>query len=339
VTRDEPAGPLLTVADLRCRIGTAAGTVRALDGVDLSLRRGEVLGLVGESGSGKSMLVRSIMGMRPDGAELTGRITLDGTDLTAMDAKAAHRLRGRRIGMVFQDPMTALNPVVRIGRQITEVARRTLGLSAGEARDRAAGLLARVGIPEPAERLRHYPHQFSGGMRQRITIAMALACDPDLLIADEATTALDVTVQRQILDLLQGLQRDRGMAMILVSHDLGVVAGRADEVAVMYAGRIVEQAPAEALFTGRRHRYTEALLDAVPRLDRPRHTRLRAIPGLPPDPVRDDPGCPFGPRCPRAADRCRTERPELVEAGPGHRHACFVPVEPEERGTTKEQVG
>ena len=330
MTRDRPVtpdGPLLTVEGLRCRIATPAGTVRALDGVDLDLRRGEVLGLVGESGSGKSMLVRSIMGIRPARAEQDGRIVLDGADLTAMDARAAHRLRGRRVGMVFQDPMTALNPVVRIGRQITEVARRTLGLSAREARDRAVELLARAGIPEPAARLRHYPHQFSGGMRQRITIAMALACDPDLLIADEATTALDVTVQRQILDLLAGLQRDRGMAMILVSHDLGVVAGRADRVAVMYAGRIVEQAPAADLFAARRHRYTEALLGAVPRLDLPRHSRLRAVPGLPSDPTRDDPGCPFAPRCPRAGDRCRTERPPLVEERPGHQHACFDPVE------------
>jgi oligopeptide/dipeptide ABC transporter ATP-binding protein len=324
VTADEP---LLAVADLRCLIETPAGTVRALEGVDLTLRRGQVLGLVGESGSGKSMLVRSIMGMRPARATLSGRIAIDGDDLLAMDTKAAHRLRGRRIGMVFQDPMTALNPVVRIGRQITEVARRTLGLNARQARERAVELLEQVGIPEPAERTGHYPHQFSGGMRQRITIAMALACDPDLLIADEATTALDVTVQRQILDLLQGLQRDREMAMILVSHDMGVVAGRADEVAVMYAGRIVEQAPTGELFTAHRHRYTEALLDAVPRLDHPRHTRLRSIAGLPPDPSQATPGCPFAPRCPRAAERCRTEEPMLFEEHPGHRHACFVPVE------------
>ncbi|MGI5326940.1 ABC transporter ATP-binding protein [Actinomadura nitritigenes] len=327
MTGDEP---LLAIADLRCAIETPAGTVRALEGVDLTLRRGQVLGLVGESGSGKSMLVRSVMGMRPARSTLTGRIAIDGEDLLGMPPKAASRLRGRRVGMVFQDPMTALNPVVRVGRQITEVARRTLGLNARQARERAVELLTQVGIPEPAERIGHYPHQFSGGMRQRITIAMALACDPDLLIADEATTALDVTVQRQILDLLQGLQQERGMAMILVSHDMGVVAGRADEVAVMYAGRIVEQAATGDLFTGHRHRYTEALLDAVPRLDHPRHTRLRSIAGLPPDPTRANQGCPFAPRCPSAADRCLAEEPALVEERPGHRHACWVPVEIEE---------
>ncbi|MFC4855915.1 ABC transporter ATP-binding protein [Actinophytocola glycyrrhizae] len=317
--------PLLVVRDLSCHIHTAAGTLRAVDGVSLAVERGQVLGVVGESGCGKSTLVRAVAGALGPGHRITGEVRLDGVAPAALPPAQARRVRGRRIGMVFQDPMTALNPVVPVGRQLTEGMRHHLGLGRAEARDRAIDLLNQVGVPDPARRLRHYPHQFSGGLRQRITIAIALSCEPDLLIADEATTALDVTVQRQILDLLADLAGERGMAMILVSHDLAVVAGRADHVAVMYGGRVVEHGRAAAVFSAPRHRYTEALLAAVPRLGDAPHSRLRVIAGSPPDPYAPPPGCPFAARCSHARADCAAGVPPLTGTA-AHEHACLVPV-------------
>jgi peptide/nickel transport system ATP-binding protein len=321
-----PAEPLLRASDLRVHLDTPRGLLKAVDGVSFSIERGETLGLVGESGSGKSMLVRSLMGICPSIANIHGSVKLDGRELVGVPRKEARTIWGNRIAMVFQDPMTSLNPVIRIDRQLTESMTLHLKLGKKEAGERAIELLKLVGIPEPVKRARQYPHQLSGGMRQRVTIAMALACDPDVLIADEATTALDVTVQRQILDLLQEIQVERGMGMILVSHDLGVVAGRTDQIAVMYAGRMVEHSPTADLFAQRKHRYTEALLAAVPRLDVPRDQRPRAIPGSPPDLVTLKSGCAFAARCPAADDLCREERPELGEALGSHRFACHHPV-------------
>jgi peptide/nickel transport system ATP-binding protein len=301
---------LLDVRDARCVIPAPKGDVVALGGVDLRLGAGEVLGLVGESGSGKSTLAKFVIGALPPGSRTSGRVMLNGLDLTAQSPERARALRGRRIGTVFQDPMMALNPVVPIGRQISEAPRFLLGMSAAQRRELAADLLAQVGIPEPEYRLGHYPHQFSGGMRQRITIAMALSCSPDLLIADEATTALDVTVQRQILDLLAELVELRSLAMMLVSHDLAVIAGRTHTTAVMYAGRIVEYGPTERVFAAPQHPYTRALLEAVPRVDAEEGSRMRAIPGAPPDLAALGTGCSFAPRCTLATAACRQGLPE-----------------------------
>lgn len=318
--------PLLSVRHLRTHIPTPRGLVRAVEDVSFDLHRGRTLGLVGESGSGKSMLVRSLIGITPGRAERSGEIRLDGEDLLTLSRRRLRGYLGRRVAMVFQDPMTSLNPVVRIDRQLTEAPVRHLGMDRRRAREVALDLLHQVGIPEPERRMRQYPHQLSGGMRQRVMIAIALACEPELLIADEATTALDVTVQKQILDLLSRLQRERNMAMIMVSHDLGVVAGRTDDVAVMYGGRLVEKAPTTDLFDAPRHRYTRALLDAIPRMDHPRDTPLRTIEGAPPDLARPGTGCPFAPRCEARIDRCVTADPPLVDEGGGHTHACLVPV-------------
>jgi oligopeptide/dipeptide ABC transporter ATP-binding protein len=324
--------PLLQVDDLRCHLPTRRGLLRAVDGVTLTLERGQTLGIAGESGSGKSMLVRTIMGIAPRSAEISGAVHFDGVDLRALPADKARTYLGRHIAMVFQDPMTALNPVVRVERHLTEGPRHHLGLSRAAARAKAVELLEQVGIPEPRRRLRQYPHQLSGGMRQRVTIAMALACDPELLIADEATTALDVTVQKQVLDLLQRIQRERNMAVIMVSHDLGVLAGRTDRIAVMYGGQVVEEAPTAALFARHRHQYTRAMLSAIPDMARPRHSLLHTIPGAPPDPVAIGPGCRFAPRCAAVLPRCRTEAPGLRPADDtGHRYACFAPTGPTPR--------
>ena len=323
---NDDESPLLSVRDLRTHISTPRGLVKAVEGVSFDLYRGRTLGLVGESGSGKSMLVRSLIGITPGRAERSGQIWMDGEDLLSLSRKQLRGYLGRRVAMIFQDPMTSLNPVVRIGRQLTEAPMKHLGLDRKRAREVALDLLVQVGIPEPERRMNQYPHQLSGGMRQRVMIAIALACEPELLIADEATTALDVTVQKQILDLLSRLQRERGMAMILVSHDLGVVAGRTDEVAVMYGGRLVEKAPTTLLFDAPRHRYTRALLDAIPRMDHPRDTPLRTIEGSPPDLALMGPGCPFAPRCEARIDQCVTTEPQLVQEEAGHSHACLVPV-------------
>jgi oligopeptide/dipeptide ABC transporter ATP-binding protein len=323
-----PGGPLLQVEDLRTHFRTPRGLVKAVDGVSFTLDRGRTLGLVGESGSGKSVLSRSIMRLFPKRNVVTsGRVVFDGRDITSLDPKEQRELWGTEMSMVFQDPMTSLNPVMKIGDQLTEGLRKNLGTEREEAEAIALELMRSVHIPEPAQRMQEYRHQLSGGMRQRVTIAMALACGPKLLLADEATTALDVTVQAQILNLLQDLQEERHMGMILVTHDLGVVAGRTDEIAVMYAGKVVEQAPTSVLFSATKMPYTEALLRSIPRLDDPSHTTLRAIGGRPPDLISPPKGCSFSPRCPYAQERCREEEPSLVPADePGHSFACHYPV-------------
>ena len=319
--------PLLSIEDVSVELPTPRGNLRAVDRVDLALAAGRTLGIVGESGSGKTMLSRAVAQLLPRKAALSGRVMFDGQDLVRLAPESLRRLRGRSIAFVFQDPMTSLNPVLNVGTQIVETLREHLGLDTATAAARAVELLAAVGIPSPEQRLKQYPHQFSGGMRQRVAIAIALSCEPRLLIADEPTTALDVTVQAQILDLLAREQRRRHMAMILITHDLSVVAGRTDEVAVMYAGRIVERAPTRALFRQMRMPYTQALIAAIPSLDAPPHTPLQAIPGLPPDPTRPSPGCAFAPRCQRAGDRCRREKPPLTATEPrDHQFACWHPI-------------
>jgi peptide/nickel transport system ATP-binding protein len=335
--RPDPASaaPLLVVDNLRTTIHTARGDLRAVDGVSLTLDRGEMLGVVGESGSGKSVLGRTIMGLHTTGPVTTiqGRVEFDGQDLHGLKAGQLRDLWAGRIGMVFQDPMTALNPVKKIGTHLTETLRKHRGLGRSAARERALELLAQVGIPDPRRRIDQFPHEMSGGMRQRVVIAMALANEPDLLIADEPTTALDVTVQRQILDLLDRLQDQLGMAVILISHNLGVVAGRADRVAVMYAGRIVETSEAGALFRSPHHPYAEALLAAIPRLELPPHVRLDAIDGAPPNMLRPPAGCRYAPRCRYAQDDCVTTTPPLEGSpdAPDHRFACHHPVHLEPR--------
>src|SRR5262245_33437484 len=299
------SAPLLQVIDQRTAFATSRGLLKAVDGVSLRLERGRTLGIVGESGSGKSILARSIMRLLPPSAVIgdSSRIVLDGHELGSLSERDLRRVRGRRMAIVFQNPMMSLNPVLTIGTQIGETLTHHLGLAGAAARRRALDLLAAVGLPQPDVRIDQYPHQLSGGMRQRVAIAIALACEPELLIADEPTTALDVTIQAEILDLLQRLQRERRTAMILITHDLGVVAGRTDEVAVMYAGRIVEQAPTRTLFKAARMPYTRALLASVPRLDDGKGRRLATIDGHPPDLVRPPRGCSFGPRCCSVGDR------------------------------------
>jgi peptide/nickel transport system ATP-binding protein len=330
--------PLLQVDDLKTWFDTPRGTVRAVDGVSFTLDRGRTLGVVGESGSGKTVLARSLMNLLPKRATVPagGRIIFEGRDVRGLPVKEMTKIWGVEMAMVFQDPMTSLNPVVKIGRQITDSLHQHLDMSRTDARATAASLLRSVGLPSPEQRLDDYPHQLSGGMRQRVTIAIALACGPKLLVADEPTTALDVTVQRQILDLLQDQQRERHMAMILVTHDLGVVANRTDEIMVMYAGQVIERAPTAALFQQVRHPYTEALTASIPRIENPGHTILQAIPGRPPDLARLAPGCRFAPRCRYAQPRCLAEDPPLVAdasgagGATGHHHRCFFPVGTEE---------
>jgi oligopeptide/dipeptide ABC transporter ATP-binding protein len=323
-----PTEPLLDVDDLRTAFVTARGTVRAVDGVSFTLQRGKTLGIVGESGSGKTVMARSVMGLLPkEGVVRSGTVRFEGTDLVALDLKSLRKYWGEKIAMVFQDPMASLNPVMRVGRQITEMLRLHLDIDRAEAKATALSLLGQVGIPSPESRYRAFPAQLSGGMRQRIVIAIAIACAPRLLLADEPTTGLDVTVQAQILDLLSTLQRERNMAMILVTHDLGVVATRTDDIIVMYAGHVVERAPTDVLFANMAMPYTEALLNSTPRIANPSHTRLLTIPGRPPDLLNPSPGCPFAPRCRYAQDRCRQERPPLVTAGrPDHLYACWYPL-------------
>jgi peptide/nickel transport system ATP-binding protein len=319
---------LLSVEDVAVDLPTPRGNLRAVDRVNLALGPGQTLGVVGESGCGKTMLSRAILQLLPKKAKLTGRVMFDGQDLVSLDREVLRKLRGRSLAVVFQDPMTSLNPVLTIGTQLIETLQEHLELDLATARKRSVELLAAVGIPAPEQRLMQYPHQLSGGMRQRVAIAIALSCEPKLLIADEPTTALDVTIQAQILDLLAREQRRRHMAMILITHDLGVVAGRTDEVAVMYAGRVVERAPTPALFKKMRMPYTEALLAAIPKLDAAPHTVLPAISGRPPDPTRPIRGCSFSPRCRYAVARCHQEKPALTEAEtPAHQFACFHPIE------------
>jgi peptide/nickel transport system ATP-binding protein len=320
-------GPLLEVDDVRTHFRSERGLVRAVDGVTFSLERGKTIGIVGESGCGKSVLSRSIMGLLPSNAVRHGRVAFEGREIGNASGAVMRGYWGTQMSMVFQDPMTSLNPVLRIGTQITESLRFHLDVTKDYARETALALLKSVGIPEAERRMREYPHQLSGGMRQRVMIAIALACGPKLLFADEPTTALDVTVQAQILDLLQAQQRERFMAMVLVTHDLGVVAGRTDDIAVMYAGRIVEKAPTRSLFAGTRHPYTEALLKSIPKLNQPSHTRLEAITGRPPDLVNPPTGCKFAPRCPYAQPKCIAEEPPLADPEvPGHSFRCHFPV-------------
>ncbi|MGZ4675237.1 MAG: ABC transporter ATP-binding protein [Acidimicrobiia bacterium] len=329
--RFEPApldGPLLDVIDLKTYFETPRGVARAVDGVSFSLERGRTIGIVGESGSGKTVLSRSIMGLLPKkNVVRAGHARFEGHDLVTATDDELRTLWGAQLAMVFQDPMTSLNPVMKIGKQLTEMLRQHLDITKDYAKELALALLDSVGIPEAGRRLNEYPHQMSGGMRQRVVIALAIACGPKLLFADEPTTALDVTVQAQILDLLQEQQRERFMAMILVTHDLGVVAGRADEIAVMYAGRVVEKAPTRTLFSSMRHPYTEALLRSIPKLADPSHSRLTAIGGRPPDIINPPSGCKFSPRCPYVQPRCTVEEPPLVDAA-DHNHAyrCWFPV-------------
>ena len=329
----EPSGTfeaLLVVDELVTHFRTDRGMVRAVDGVSLTLERGQTLGIVGESGSGKTVLARSIMGLLPPKNVVSrGSVRFEGRELTDLPADEMRRVWGAEIAMVFQDPMTSLNPVMKIGHQVTEGLRVHLDMDKDRAVETAVALLRSVGIPEAERRMHQYPFELSGGMRQRVTIAIAIACGPKLLIADEPTTALDVTVQAQILNLLQDKQRERHMAMILVTHDLGVVAGRTDHIAVMYAGKIVERAPTVELFTQMRMPYTEALIKSIPNPENPSHTRLAAIGGRPPDLVNPPAGCNFAPRCPYAQDRCREEEPPLLTDGSvsaEHAYACWFPV-------------
>ncbi|MBS0223039.1 MAG: ABC transporter ATP-binding protein [Proteobacteria bacterium] len=318
---------LLSLEGVSVELPTPRGALRAVDRVDLTLMPGHTLGIVGESGCGKTMLSRAILQLLPKRAKLAGSVTFGGRDLAALSPEALRKLRGPELAVVFQDPMTSLNPVLTIGTQLVETLQAHLGMERAAARRRSVELLAAVGIPAPEQRLRQYPHQLSGGMRQRVAIAIALSCEPRLLVADEPTTALDVTVQAQILDLLAREQKRRHMAMILITHDLGVVAGRTDEVAVMYAGRVVERAPTPKLFAHMRMPYTEALLAAIPKLDSPPHTALPAIAGRPPDPTRPMPGCSFAPRCRYADDRCREAKPPLIDPGrSGGLYACWHPL-------------
>jgi peptide/nickel transport system permease protein len=306
----------LVISNLTTVLATPFGLARTLDGISLTVRPGEVTAIVGESGSGKTMLARSIIGLLPAPLDpsSSGSIDYGGVDLRTLNDHQMRQLRGRRIAMVFQDPMTSLDPVQRIGRQLTEPIRLHLGLDKAAARQQAIQLLEQVGVPDPERRLRSYPHELSGGLRQRVAIAIALSCDPDVLIADEPTSALDVTIQAQLLDLLDRLRTERRLAVVLITHDLGVVASRADQVAVMYGGRIVEHAPTRELFAAPNHPYTVALLGAVPRLDQPLHHRLAAIGGSPPSPMLPRVGCSFASRCTNAADRCTTDDPHLTPA-------------------------
>jgi oligopeptide transport system ATP-binding protein len=320
--------PLLEVKGLRTQFHTQDGTVNAVNGISYQVNEGETVAIVGESGCGKSVGVLSIMRLipQPPGKIVSGEIMFEGKDLLKLPEDALRHIRGNRISMIFQDPMTSLNPVLTVGRQVGEALEVHQGLSQGEAKERTIDLLRLVGIPEAEHRVDDYPHQFSGGMRQRAMIAMALSCNPKLLIADEPTTALDVTIQAQIIELVKRLRDEFGMAIIWITHDLGIVAGLADRVLVMYAGYIIESAPVLDLYANPRHPYTLGLLSCVPRLDAERSQRLNPIEGVPPDLIDMPKACPFAPRCRYSIDRCWEENPTLVSVGPNHEIACFVDV-------------
>ncbi|OKO87663.1 peptide ABC transporter ATP-binding protein [Bradyrhizobium sp. NAS80.1] len=316
---------LLDVRDLRITFSTRQGDVNAVNGVSFDVRRGEIVAIVGESGCGKSATALSLLRLIPElPGRVTGQILFEGDDLYKMSTAEIQAIRGDRIAMIFQEPMTSLNPVHTIGRQVGEPLRVHRGASADDALARAAELLGGVNISEPEIRIRNYPHQFSGGMRQRVTIAMGMGCKPDLIIADEPTTALDVTIQAQVLELLCQQVDNNHSSMLIITHNLGVVAQYADRVFVMYAGRIVESAMAHELYSDPRHPYTMGLLSSVPRLDQRATERLAEIAGQPPDPLKLPPGCPFQPRCPRAIDRCRVEMPPLEAVSQTHKRACWV---------------
>lgn len=323
-----PTERLLEVVDLHTHYWTSDGVVRAIDGISFDIGPGEIVGLVGESGSGKTATALSIMRLIPPAAGVvdSGRVLLAGQDLLTLDQSAMRKIRGSRISLVFQNPMTALNPVLTVGSQITEVLLAHQDISAGQARQRAVELLRAVEVPDAEARLRAYPHQLSGGMLQRVMIALAISCDPDVLIADEPTTALDVTIQAQILRLLKRMTRELGMGVLFITHNLGVIAAIADRVAVMYAGKIVEAGPTPIMFAGPRHPYTQALLRSVPRLDTPRAQELRLIPGQPTINAGQLVGCSFQPRCRNAVDRCGCETPTLEGVGDGHTAACWVDI-------------
>src|SRR6186713_174134 len=326
-----PRQPLLSVEDLRVEFWTQRGTVHAVNGISFDIAPGETLGIVGESGCGKSVTSLALMGILPRAGRITGGTAMFGDrDLFELSDRELRRVRGRDIAMIFQDPMTSLNPVLTIGRQIREALETHFDMNKKQAMSRASELLDQVGIPSPEIRLKDYPHQFSGGMRQRAMIAMALACEPKILIADEPTTALDVTIQAQILDLLKKLVEERETALVLITHDLGVVAGMCERVNVMYAGMFVETGSAEQLFARPRHPYTLGLLQSVPRLDAERKTKLQPIEGAPRDMLRPPHACPFQPRCRFEVEQSREEVPLLRELEPGHMVACFNPVPVEE---------
>jgi len=320
--------PLLDVKDLRTQFFTQDGVVRAVNGVSFHVNQGETLGIVGESGCGKSVSVLSVMRLipQPPGRIVGGEVIFDGRDLLKLSDDEIRQVRGNQIAMIFQDPMTSLNPVLTIGRQIGEALELHLNMKRDVARKRSAELLEMVGIAQAEERLDDYPHQFSGGMRQRAMIAMGLACNPQLLIADEPTTALDVTIQAQIVELVKRLRDEIGMAIIWITHDLGVIAGLADRMMVMYAGFVVEEAHVKEMYANPRHPYTVGLLGSLPRLDEIRLDKLASIEGLPPDLIALPDGCPFEARCIYALEKCKTERPELEPVGPRHRIACWVDV-------------
>jgi peptide/nickel transport system ATP-binding protein len=331
--------PLLDISDLRTEIRLKQGVVHAVDGVSLHVDAGETLGIVGESGCGKTMTALSIMKLLPTGGSVVGgSIKLNDQEISGLSDQDMRQIRGNEIGMIFQDPLTSLNPTMTVGKQIAEAVKLHRGANTAQAMERAAEVLNLVGLPQARERIGEYPHQFSGGMRQRVMIAMALACEPKLLIADEPTTALDVTIQKQILELIDDLRQRLGMAVILVTHDLGVIAGRADRVAVMYAGKIAETTDTGTLFANPRHPYTEALFHALPDKAAETKERLYSIPGLPPDLMHPPVGCRFAPRCRYATDRCREEEPQLTGEVPGHRFACFYPVGETERSMHRTPV-
>ena len=318
---------LFEIDNLQITFDTKRGPLQAVRGVSLSIRKGESVGIVGESGSGKTVMSRAAMGLlRGRKVQRTGSVKIEGEELLTLSNEQIRNFWGLRIAMIFQDPMTALNPVRKVGSQFSESLVKRMNMSKDEAAKRTLELLALVNMPEPEKAVQKYPHQLSGGMRQRVMIAMAIACDPELLFADEPTTALDVTVQAQVLELLSELRERLGMAMVIVTHDLGVVAGHTDKIAVMYGGEIVEMASTPDLFANTKMPYTEALMESIPRLDRKRGDRLPTIPGSPPDPIAARTGCGFAPRCRYATDKCRTEHPELTDAGNGHMYRCFFPI-------------
>ena len=320
------SAPLLDVEDLRVTFEQPGITIRAVRGISYQIRRGEALGLVGESGAGKSVSALALLGLLPrDTARVQAKsIRFDGKEITAARERELRKVRGIGVSMIFQDPLSSLNPVLRIGKQITEQIRRHLNVNRAEAHERAVGLLQMVGIPHPEQRIFSYPHEFSGGMRQRAMIAMALSCGPALLIADEPTTALDVTIQSQILDLIGELRRELGMALLIITHDLGVIANSTDRIAVMYAGHIVEKGPTRDVLADPSHPYTQGLLRSLPRLDNPKETELTPISGHPPDLAASIVGCPFRPRCPKAMDRCRAENPSLALVSSNREAACWA---------------
>ena len=324
---DAPGGaqPLLEVKNLKTQFFTQDGVVRAVDDVSFYVMPGETLGVVGESGSGKSMTGLSIMRLipTPPGKIVNGEVNFNGRDILKMSEEQVRSIRGNDIAMIFQDPMTSLNPVLTINRQISESLQLHMGMNKDQARNRAIELLGMVGIPNPESRVNQYPHQFSGGMRQRVMIAMALSCNPKLLIADEPTTALDVTIQAQILDLMRGLQTETGTGVIMITHSMGVVAGMADRVQVMYAGHIVETASTEEIFANPRHPYTVGLMKSIPRLDARSKEKLQPIRGLPPDLIDLPDMCPFVPRCNYAREKCEQKNPPLLEVKQGHFSACW----------------